>query len=82
MSLYSPLLDVVRDVLARGVEAGVFRRDADPMQTYVTLVALGHFYVSNRHTLSAVFKTRLSSEAALGAREAHCMEVLFGYLRP
>lgn len=81
-SLYSPLLDVVQDVLARGVATGVFRRDADPLQTYVTLVALGHFYVSNLYTLSAVFKTRLSSEVALGAREAHCVEVLLGYLQP
>jgi AcrR family transcriptional regulator len=81
-ALYSPLLDLVREVLARGAAAGVFRRDAEPLQTYVTLVALGHFYVANLHTLSAVFQARLSSEAALGAREAHCVEVLLGYLRP
>jgi AcrR family transcriptional regulator len=81
-ALYSPLLEQLRDVLARGAETGVFRRDADPLQTYVTLVALGHFYVSNLHTLSVIFKTKLSSEVALGAREAHCVEVVLGYLRP
>jgi AcrR family transcriptional regulator len=81
-ALYSPLLDCVRSVLARGAEAGVFRKDADPLQTYVTLVALGHFYVANLHTLSAIFEAKLSSEVALGAREAHCVEVVLGYLRP
>jgi AcrR family transcriptional regulator len=81
-ALYTPLLDQLRDVLARGAEAGIFRCDADPLQTYVTLVALGHFYVSNLHTLSAIFEIKLSSEVALGAREAHCVEVLLGYLRP
>ncbi|UFN48839.1 TetR/AcrR family transcriptional regulator [Roseomonas sp. OT10] len=81
-ALYSPLLESVRQVLARGAEAGVFRRDADPLQTYVTLVALGHFFVANRFTLSTIFRTDLSAEAALAAREAHCVEVVLGYLRP
>ena len=81
-AMYSPLLASLREVLARGAAAGVFRQDADPLQTYVTLVALGHFYVANAHTLSAIFKTRLTAEAALGAREDHCVEVLLGYLRP
>lgn len=81
-ALYSPLLESVRHVLARGAEAGVFRRDADPLQTYVTLVALGHFFVANRFTLSTIFGTDLAAEAALAAREAHCVEVVLGYLRP
>ncbi|ATR21338.1 Transcriptional regulator, TetR family [Roseomonas mucosa] len=80
-ALYSPLLESVRDVLVRGAEAGVFRRDADPLQTYVTIVAVGHFYVANLHTLSAIFKTDLSTEVALGLREDHCVDVILGYLR-
>jgi len=80
--LYSPLAEVVGRVLARGASAGVFRRDVDPLQLYVTIVALGHFYVANRHTLSAVLEADLASEAALAEREAHAVGVVLGYLRP
>ena len=81
-AMYSPLLDSLRAVLARGEAAGVFRRDVDPLQLYVTIVALGHFYLANIHTLSTIFGAGLGTEAALRAREAHCVEVVLGYLRP
>jgi AcrR family transcriptional regulator len=80
--LYSPLAEVVGRVLARGAEAGVFRHDVDPLQLYVTIVALGHFYVANRHTLSAVLQADLATESALADREAHAVAVVLGYLRP
>lgn len=81
-AMYSPLLEQIGAVLARGAAAGIFRRDVDPMQLYVTIVALGHFFVANLHTLSTVLGAGLESEAALAAREAHAVEVVLGYLRP
>ena len=68
-------------MLKRGEESGVFRRDVDPLQLYVTMLALGHFWVANRHTLSTVFGADLGTEAALDARERHVVEVVLGYLR-
>jgi hypothetical protein len=67
---------------ARGAAAGVFRAGVDPVQLYITIVALGHFYVANLHTLSTIFRADLGDAAALAAREAHCIEVVRGYLRP
>ncbi|MCR0984590.1 TetR/AcrR family transcriptional regulator [Roseomonas populi] len=81
-ALYSPLLESLSEVLRRGAEEGVFRPGADPMQAYITLVSLGHFYVSNLHTLSAIFGAGLGAEAAIAAREAHAVEVVLGWLRP
>jgi AcrR family transcriptional regulator len=81
-ALYSPLLETLREVLRRGAEERVFRGGTDPMQAYITIVALGHFYVSNLHTLSAIFGTGLEAEAAIEAREAHAVEVVLGWLRP
>jgi AcrR family transcriptional regulator len=81
-ALYSPLLEALRGVLARGVAAGVFRAGVDPLQLYITILALGHFYVANRHTLSTIFGAPLDTEAAIAAREAHIAEVVLGYLRP
>jgi len=81
-ALYSPLLDSLRVVLRRGAEAGVFRADVDPLQLYVTMLALGHFWVANRHTLATVFDADLGTEDALAARERHVVDVVLGYLRP
>ena len=80
-AMYSPLLDSLRAVLSRGEEAGVFRGAVDPLQLYVTMLALGHFWVANRHTLSTVFGADLGTEAALDAREKHVVAVVLGYLR-
>lgn len=81
-ALYSPILDALRGVLTRGEAAGVFRAGVDPMQLYISILALGHFYVANRHTLSTIFGVALDTEAAIAAREAHIAEVVLGYLRP
>lgn len=81
-ALYSPLLDQLRAVLARGGQAGVFRRGVDAVQLYITIVAVGHFYLANIHTLATIFGAGLGTEAALAAREAHCVDVVLGYLRP
>lgn len=81
-AMYSPLLEAIRSVLARGAASGVFRAGVDPMQLYISMLALGHFYVANRHTLSTIFGTALDTEAAIAAREAHIAEVVLGYLRP
>jgi len=81
-ALYTPLLETLRAVLTRGEAEGVFRRGVDPMQLYVTLVGIGHFYIANRHTLSTIFGSGLTTRKALAAREAHCIEVILGYLRP
>ena len=68
--------------ITRGAAAGVFRAGVDPMQLYITIIALGHFYVANRHTLSTIFDAPLDTEGAIAAREAHIAEVVLGYLRP
>ena len=81
-ALYSPLLEALRGVLLRGAAGGVFRAGVDAMQLYIDILALGHFYVANRHTLSTIFGAPLDTEAAIAAREAHITEVVLGYLRP
>jgi len=81
-ALYSPLLEAISFVLARGAAEGAFRAGVDAMQLYISILALGHFYVANRHTLSTIFGRPLDTEAAIAAREAHITAVVLGYLRP
>lgn len=80
--LHAPLLEMIDRLLERGARAGVFRRDVDPMQFYITIASLGYFYLSNRHTLSTIFSRDLLAPKQRAARLAHMIEVALGYLRP
>jgi AcrR family transcriptional regulator len=60
-----PLLSILSDVLARGVKQKVFRADVDPQDLYISMCAIGYFYLSNRFTLSAFLGTNLMTPAAL-----------------
>ena len=78
--LQSPLMDTLRDLLTRGVRDGVFREDVDAVQLYITLSALSYFYLSNIHSLSAIFSTNFSGKKLKNAREDHIVDVVLGYL--
>ena len=80
--LHAPFLQMIGRLLERGARAGVFRGGVDPAQLYITIAGLGYFYLSNRHTLSAIFKRDLMTRERCDARLAHNMEVVLGYLRP
>ncbi len=79
--LHSPLISMMSQLLQRGVSEKAFRGDVDPIQLYISIAALGFFYLSNRHTLSTIFGRDLSARRALEEREAHVIEVVLGYLR-
>ena len=71
-ALHSPLVATLSEVLERGVRAGVFRRGVDPVQLYVSIAALGYFYLSNNHTLSTIFgRDLMTRQGEGGAPRAH-----------
>lgn len=80
--LHSPLLEMIDRLLARGAKSGAFRNDVDPMQIYITIAGAGYFYLSNRYTLSAIFRRDLMAFKEREARLAHMIDVVLGYLRP
>ena len=55
-------------LLARGVAAGRFRPDVDPVQLTMTIAAVGFYYFTNRHTLSIIFGRDLKSKEQLAQR--------------
>lgn len=55
----SPLIELIARLLDRGVKEGHFRSGIDPLQLYVSMVALSYFHRSNAHTLSVLFRTDL-----------------------
>lgn len=46
---------VLRGAVEAGVQQGVFREDLHVDDLYISVMGLGYFYLSNRHTLSAFF---------------------------
>jgi AcrR family transcriptional regulator len=78
--LYSPLLETLTDVLRRGQKEKVFRSGVDPMQLYISIAALGYFYISNIRTLSVIFASELASQASMKQREQHIVDVVMSYL--
>jgi len=81
-AMHSPLIATLSEVLTRGAREGVFRRGVDPVQLYVSIAALGYFYLSNNHTLSTIFGRDLLAARAKAARLAHIKALVLGYLRP
>jgi AcrR family transcriptional regulator len=80
--LHSPMLEMIGRVLERGGNAGLFRRDVDPMRFYILIASLGYFYLSNRYTLSAIFGRNLMAPKQRAAHLAYMIEVVLAYLRP
>jgi AcrR family transcriptional regulator len=80
--LHSPLVAQIAEVLAAGEAEGIFRSGVDPVQLYITIAGISYFYMSNIHTLSAIFAKPLAEDANMAARRAHAVEVVLGFLRP
>jgi hypothetical protein len=47
------VLDILGRILEEGARQGLFRPGLDVRHVYLTLAALGYFYLSNRYTLSS-----------------------------
>jgi AcrR family transcriptional regulator len=79
--IQSPLVAELRQVLERGARRGVFRRDVDPVDLYVTIASLCYFPVSNAHTLRVVFRCPVD-DAWLERRGRDAEEMVLRFLRP
>ena len=82
IALHSPMIALLRETLQQGVAAGKFRPDIDPVELYISIAALGFFYLSNRWTLSAIFRRDLATPGRLSRRGRHIVDVIMAYLRP
>ncbi|QOG23065.1 MULTISPECIES: TetR/AcrR family transcriptional regulator [Bradyrhizobium] len=81
-AMHSPLVVSVSHILNEGVRAGMFRKGIDPVQLYISIAALGYFYLSNTPTLSAIFGKDLSTRTARRNRRRHVVDLVLHSLRP
>ncbi|HEY2189769.1 MAG TPA: TetR/AcrR family transcriptional regulator [Caldimonas sp.] len=74
--LSRPVLEILGTILAEGARQGIFRRGLDVKKVYLTLAALGYFYLSNRFTLSSFLGTDLMQAAERDAWLAEIRRVM------
>ena len=79
-AMTSPLQHTIDDLLRRGRAAGVFRRGVDPVQLYVSMVAMSFTHLSLRHTLSTIFRRDLADPRWVAARREHARTMILSYL--
>jgi hypothetical protein len=63
--LISPGVAMLDRALAAGAKKGLFRKGLRGRDLYIAIAALGYFYLSNRHTLSAFLGENLVARPAL-----------------
>ena len=61
-------IDMVDELLKRGVKEGVFRRGVDPVQLNITIAGIAYYYLTNRYTGSIIFERDLMDQTALKQR--------------
>jgi AcrR family transcriptional regulator len=78
--LVSPVIGLLRALLERGARDGVFRPGLDAVELYIAIAALGYFYLSNLHTLSAVLDRDLREPAQLAEHWRASAEIVQRYV--
>jgi len=76
-----PAIGAVEAVYRRGVKAGVFRKDIDPVDLHMSISALSFFNVSNRHTFALIFKRELDTPQAIVSRRDSIVEMVVRFVR-
>jgi AcrR family transcriptional regulator len=80
-TLNETVITTIAGVLARGQEAGLFRRDCEPIGVHLLITAFCYFRVSNRHSLGTIFRQDpLAANLRAGHRRMIVDSVL-GYLQ-
>ena len=76
----SPVLDLTKRLLSRGVKNGTLSTDIDPLRLYVMIAALSQFHLANVYTLSSEFGADLSDPTWQKRRHSDVRKMLACYL--
>ena len=77
-----PLIASIGRLIERGAASGAFARAPDPVQLYLSIVALSAHHLNNAATLGTVVGQDLSDPAWQALRREHAVEVILSYLGP
>jgi TetR/AcrR family transcriptional regulator len=77
----TPVIDLIRETLDRGVRDGIFRRGLDPLHIYLSIAGMSFFFFSNIHTLSRIFDRVHDTESGRDERRAHIVDFTLNAIR-
>jgi AcrR family transcriptional regulator len=73
------IIDVIRDVLSRGVAEGIFREGLDPIDVHMMIASLGWFQIANRHTFGYIFARDFGSKRQIQRHRSLVIEIALRY---
>lgn len=79
-AMFNPLPTALSRVLESGKNKGIFRRDADWVDLYVSISGLGAYFITNRYTLSYVLGVDLGDKQRQAFRLKHAADMVMSYL--
>jgi AcrR family transcriptional regulator len=71
----------MQTIIDKGVAAGIFRSDIDPVDLHMTISALCFFTVSNRYTFSHIFNRDIGAPKAMAKRREQIVEIVLAWVR-
>jgi hypothetical protein len=74
------IIDQLGDVIARGIDAGVFRKDLEPVELHAIISSLCFFAVENRYTFAAQFGYDMASRRTHDKHKARVVELVERFL--
>jgi AcrR family transcriptional regulator len=74
------VIEMLGDILRRGQQAGVFKRDADPVDVHMLISSFSFYRVSNRHTFSRLFRRDLESDQTKRHHKNMLVDAVLGFL--
>ena len=76
------VVGILRDLLARGVRAGVFRAGVDPLHLHMLMASFSFYRVSNRHTWRVIFERDTGDPDDAARQRAMLVEAVLRFLAP
>jgi TetR/AcrR family transcriptional regulator len=81
-SLHKRLVSQIETMLRAGQQKGVFRRDIDAVRLFVSIVGLSTIYLTNAHSLAAIFGRSLSDPKEKALWRQHIVDFVVRAVRP
>jgi AcrR family transcriptional regulator len=74
------VIKTLRGLLDRGIAAGAFRSDIEPVELHMSISALCFYNVSNRYTFSRIFERDMTSATAVAARREVVVDMIMRWI--
>jgi AcrR family transcriptional regulator len=79
-NISEPIIVAISDLVERGFSSGAFSRKPDPVQLYLSIVAISAHHLNNAATLGIVVGQDLLNEDWQEERRKHAIDLILSYL--